>query len=158
VAVDPAAPAGDRLVGYQLVHGEVQQADVTGLLDRLRAAGIAPDQVVTDASPLHPAALRAVWPAPAPQPCLFHGTRPVVHAVPQVVQEARAALPKAPRIQRPMGRFRAEPPPTPDCAGDAYDRRTRVALVRRLHREGYSQRAIQRLTGHSRMTIPRWLR
>src|SRR6266508_80247 len=53
VAVDPAAPAGDRLGGYQLVHGEVQQADVARFLERLRAAGIGPDQVVTDASPLY---------------------------------------------------------------------------------------------------------
>src|SRR2546425_3375343 len=112
VAVDPAAPAGDRLVGYQLVHGEVQQSDVARFLERLRAAGIAPDQVITDASPLYPAALRAVWPTAAHQLCLFHETRLVVDAVAQVVQETRAALPKAPRIQRPMGRFRAEPPPT----------------------------------------------
>src|SRR5262249_24037124 len=130
VAVDPAAPAGDRLVAYQLVHGEGQQADVAGLLGRLRAAGRAPDQVVTDASPLYPAALRAVWPTAAYQLCLFHETRLVVDAVAQVTQEVRAALPKAPRVQRPMGRFRAEPAPAPDGAGDAYDRRTRVALVR----------------------------
>ncbi len=158
VAVDPAAPAGDRLVGYQLVHGEVQQADVARFLERLRAAGIGPDQVVTDASPLYPAALRLVWPTAAHQLCLFHETRLVVDAVARVTQAVRAELPKAPPIQRPKGRFRVEPPPASDGAGPAYDRRTRVALVRRLHREGYSLRAIARLTGHSRMTIPRWLR
>ncbi len=37
-------------------------------------------------------------------------------------------------------------------------RATRVALVHRLHRAGYTQRAIMRLTGHSRMTIRQWLR
>lgn len=158
VAVDPAAPGGDRLVGYQLVHGAVQQTDVAQLLDRLRDAGIAPDEVITDASPLYPAVLRAVWPTAAHQLCLFHETRLVVDAVAQVIREVRAALPKAPPIQRPMGRFRAEPPPAADPAGPSYDRRTRVALVHRLHREGYSQRAIARLTGHSRRMIPRWLR
>ena len=157
VAVDPAAPDGDRLVGYQLVHGQVQQTDVARFLERLRDAGIAPDQVITDASPLYPTVLRAVWPTAAHQLCLFHETRLVVDAVAQVIQAVRAELPKAPPIQRPMGRFRAEPPPEVDAARPSYDRRTRVALVRRLHREGYSLRAIARLTGHSRMTIPRWL-
>ncbi len=157
VAVDPAAPDGDRLVGYQLVHGQVQQTDVARFLERLRDAGIAPDQVITDASPLYPAVLRAVWPTAAHQLCLFHETRLVVDAVAQVLQAVRANVPKAPPIQRPMGRFRAEPPPEVDAARPSYDRRTRVALVRRLHREGYSLRAIARLTGHSRMTIPRWL-
>jgi hypothetical protein len=95
VAVDPAAPAGDRLVGDQLVHGEVQQTDVARLLERLRDAGIAPDQVITDASPLYPTALRAVWPAAAHQLCLFHETRLVVDAVAQVIQDVRATLPKA---------------------------------------------------------------
>jgi hypothetical protein len=28
LAVDPAAPEGDRLVGYQLVHGAVDQAEM----------------------------------------------------------------------------------------------------------------------------------
>jgi hypothetical protein len=157
LAVDPAAPTGDRLVGYELVHGEIEQADVTRLLERLRAAGITPDEVITDASPLYPTVLRAVWPTAAHQLCLFHETRPVVDAVAQVIQEIRAALPKPPPIQRPMGRFRKEPPPVPEGDGNSYDRSSRVALVQRLHKEGYSLRAIARLTGHSRMTIPRWL-
>lgn len=157
LAVDPVAPEGDRLVGYQLVHGEVQQADVTQFLECLRTAGIAPDEVITDASPLYPAVLRAIWPTAAHQLCLFHETRPVVDAVAQVIQDVRAALPKAPPIQRPMGRFRKEPPPVREGEDNPYDRHTRVALVQRLHQEGYSQRAIARLTGHSRMTISRWL-
>jgi hypothetical protein len=32
LAVDPAAPDGDRLVGYQLVHGRVDTAVVAGFL------------------------------------------------------------------------------------------------------------------------------
>jgi len=157
LAVDPAAPDGDRLVGYELVHGDVVQADVTRLLERLREAGITPNEVITDASPLYPSVLRAVWPTAVHQLCLFHETRHVVDAVTQVIQEVRAALPKAPPIQRPMGRFRKETPPMPDGDDNPYDRRTRVALVQRLHKDGYSQRAIARLTGHSRMTIPQWL-
>ena len=158
LAVDPAAPGGDRLVGYQLIHGEVRQDDVRQFLERLRAAGIAPAEVITDASPLYPAVLRTVWPTAAHQLCLFHETRLVTEAVAQVVREVRATLPKAPPVQRPMGRFRKDPPPIPEGVEDSYDRQSRVALVQRLHQQGYSQRAIARLTGHSRMTIPRWLR
>lgn len=158
LAVDPAAPDGDRLIGYELVHGAVQQADVTRLLARLREAGMMPDEVITDASPLYPAVLRTIWPAAAHQLCLFHETRQVTDAVAQVIQEFRATLPKAPTMQRRMGRIRNDPPPGREDVDRSYDRPTRVTLVQRLHQQGYSQRAIARLTGHSRMTISRWLR
>jgi hypothetical protein len=158
VAVDPACANGDRLVGYQLLHGEVQQADVEQFLRRLRQAGIVPAEVITDASPLYPTVLHAVWPTAAHQLCLFHETRLVVKAVHQVIADVRADLPKPPALQRPMGRFRKEAPPVPEGTERAqYDRPTRLALVHRLHREHHSQRAIARLTGHSRMTIQRWL-
>src|SRR5262249_47034515 len=42
VAVDPAAPTGDRLVGYQLVEGTVDAAAVAAFLTRLKEAGICP--------------------------------------------------------------------------------------------------------------------
>lgn len=44
LAVDPAAPDGDRLVGYQLVHGVVDGAVVEQFLMQLKAAGITPDE------------------------------------------------------------------------------------------------------------------
>lgn len=50
LAVDPAAPTGDRLVGYELVHGDVEQADVSRLLQRLATAGITPVQRVRAAN------------------------------------------------------------------------------------------------------------
>jgi hypothetical protein len=50
--VDPAAPDGDRLVGYELVQGTVDQAAMGTFLRRLEAAGIVPDQVITDGSAL----------------------------------------------------------------------------------------------------------
>jgi ribulose bisphosphate carboxylase small subunit len=146
------------LVGYELVHGEVCQDAVRRFLERLRAAGIVPEEVITDASPLYPAVLRAVWPSAAHQLCLFHETRLVIDAVTQVIREVRADLPKAPPVQRAQGRFRKEPPPALPGADASDDRATRVALVHRLHREGSTQRAILRLTGHSRMTIRLWLR
>jgi hypothetical protein len=159
VAVDPACANGDRLVGYQLLHGEVQQADIEQFLRRLRQAGIAPAEVITDASPLYPTVLDAVWPTAAHQLCLFHETRLVVKAVHQVIADVRAELPRPPALQRPMGRFRKEAPAVPEGTDQAqYDRPTRLALVHRLLHERHSQRAIARLTGHSRMTIQRWLR
>lgn len=159
LAVDPAAPNGDRLVGYQLVHGDVKQPDVESFLQRLSRAGIHPDEVVTDASPLYPSVLRQVWPKAIHQLCLFHESRRVVDAAYQVIKEVQAGLPKSPPIQRPMGRFRKEPVPA-TTEGDQlrYDRESRLALVWQLHRQGYSQRAIARRTGHSRVTIERWLK
>jgi hypothetical protein len=96
VAVDPAAPDGDRLVAYQLITGTVKQADIERLLTRLRAAGIQPDQVITDGSSLYPSLLKPIWPAAAHQLCLFHETRHVTEAVQQVVRAIRATLPKLP--------------------------------------------------------------
>ena len=158
LAVDPAAPSGDRLVGYQLVHGDVKESDVESFLQRLSQAGIKPDEVITDGSPLYPKVLRQVWPEALHQLCLFHESRRVVSAVQQVIQEVQAGLPKAPVAQRPMGRFRKEPPATAGPDQLQYDRKTRLALVWQLRRQGYSQRAIARRTGHSRRTIERWLK
>ncbi|MBI3942187.1 MAG: hypothetical protein HY326_04170, partial [Chloroflexi bacterium] len=77
LAVDPAAPDGDRLVGYQLVTGSLDASDMEAFLTRLKAAGIAPAEVITDGSSLYPAILRKIWPQAAHQLCLFHETRRV---------------------------------------------------------------------------------
>src|SRR5262249_32257889 len=49
LAIDPAAPDGDRLVGYTLLdHTKaVDQDAIKAFLKQLRAAGIQPDQVIT---------------------------------------------------------------------------------------------------------------
>ena len=60
LAVDPAAPDGDRLVGYRLVHGNVNSSDMEQFLSHLREAGVDPDQVITDGSQLYPAVLPCV--------------------------------------------------------------------------------------------------
>jgi hypothetical protein len=66
LAIDPAAPDGDRLVGYTLLPKtkEVDQRMVKVFLERLRAAGVEPDEVITDDSRLYPAVLAEVWPSP----------------------------------------------------------------------------------------------
>src|SRR5881227_3262127 len=63
LAVDPAAPDGDRLVGYTLLPktGEVDQSMVKAFVDRLRTVGITPDQVITDDSRLYPSVLGNTW-------------------------------------------------------------------------------------------------
>jgi len=53
-AVDPAAPDGDRVVGYQLGRDSVDAAVVERFLARLAAAGLPPDEVITAGSTLYP--------------------------------------------------------------------------------------------------------
>jgi hypothetical protein len=160
VAVDPGAPEGDRLVGYQLVHGAVDQGDMKQFLEHLRAVGIEPEQVITDGSALYPSVIAAVWPTAAHQLCLFHETRPVTKAVLQVATDVRAALPEPPRIRRRRGRpakQRRDGPTDGDCHTDA-GRAGCVRTIRALKRAGVPIRGIVRQTGHSRNTVRQWLR
>jgi hypothetical protein len=179
LAVDPAAPEGDRLVGYQLVHGAVDQQDVQTFLTTLSGAGIAPEQVITDGSRLYPAVLAKVWPTAAHQLCLFHETRAVTAAVQRVYRAVRAAIPTLPRAsargsadraeQRqgaPTLRGRPRKQPPPDDATDAaavkwrWRQATEAALraeVHRLRQRGGSLRGIARQTGLVRRTVRRFL-
>jgi hypothetical protein len=161
LAVDPAGPEGDRLVGFQLVRGHVEQRQVEEFLLGLREAGIMPEEVVTDGSSLYPTVLAKVWPAAVHQLCLFHETRAVTQSVLEVVREVRRGLPRLPRGSRKPGRpskyerrqrTAGEEQPVP------YDRPARVAAVKKLRQEGHSLRGIVRLTGYSRNTVRRWLR
>ncbi len=70
LAVDPAGPEGDRLVGDRLVQGAVDQGAVAAFLRRLQAAGIAPAQVITDGAAVSPPVLARVRPTAAQQLCL----------------------------------------------------------------------------------------
>ena len=96
LAVDPAAPDGDRLIGYQLIHGTINANDVQLFLFHLKEMGIEPDQVVTDGSKLYPSVLAQIWPKAAHQLCLFHETRHVTRAVLKVINAARRSLPHPP--------------------------------------------------------------
>ena len=166
VAVDPAAPEGDRLIGYQLVHGSVDAGAVEGFLRRLAAQGIRPAEVITDGSSLYPGVLAAVWPQAAHQLCLFHETRRLTKAAQDVMSQVRKALPAPPPPPRYGwgGPAHAEPP-SGDAAAPAvqrwHARRERraqgSALVRDLAARGLSARAIARQTGLHRRTVRRWL-
>ncbi len=170
LAVDPAAPEGDRLVGYQLVHGgSVTQADVAAFLARLAQAGVQPDQVITDGSPLYPATLAQLWPQAAHQLCLFHQTRQVTKAVRQVLKAVRATLPTPPPGVRPAQATAPSSAPSPAGTPEALPRRGRgrcrrevrqrgIALVHRLQRQGHSIQGIARQVGIARATVRSWLR
>jgi transposase len=166
LAVDPAAPDGDRLVGYQLVHGSVSAEDITAFLTQLKAVGIEPDEVVTDGSLLYPSVLARVWPHAAHQLCLFHETRRVTNATMKALQALRRGLPQPPRHPRTRGGgpLRSHPPSDnpADPATQRWfwrkaQRRAQIALVHELAQQDLSQRAISRQTGFSRTTIRRWL-
>ena len=166
LAVDPAAPDGDRLVGYQLVHGSVDSAAVEQFLVQLRAAGITPDEVITDGSALYPAVLAKIWPLAAHQLCLFHETRRVTRAAMEVIQALRRTLPQPPaKPGRLWGGPLNATPPTDNPDAPDYQRwqlrqatrQAGVAEVHRLAQEGLSHRAISRQLGLHRKTVRTWL-
>jgi hypothetical protein len=162
LAVDPAAASGDRLVGYQLVDGAVDGEAVATFLHRLKAAGVCPEEVITDGSTLYPAVLTEIWPTVAHQLCLFHETRHVTEAVAAVVRLARRSLPTPPpRPRQGRGGPLAPVPPTshpndPSTQQWHLRQARRHAELREVHdlaRQGLSHRAIARLTGRHRRTI-----
>lgn len=167
LAVDPAEPDGDQLVGYGLVQGTVDQTAMSAFLRRLETIGIAPDQVITDGSALYPSLLAEVWPTAAHQLCLFHETRRVTAAIDDVAKAVRQALPKPPPATCATigGRPRAITPPA-DAVDTITERwrwreATRQAGQMRVHElrlRGLSVRAITRQTGFNRRTVTAWLK
>ena len=166
LAVDPAAPEGDRVVGYQLVRDGVDSAVVEQFLARLAAAGIQPDEVITDGSTLYPRVLAEVWPRAAHQLCLFHETRRLTTAAQEVIRQVRRTLPTPPPAATYGwgGPLRAQPP-SDDPADPAVQRwqarqearRAGIAQVQALARQGLSLRAIARQLGIHRRTVRSWL-
>ena len=165
LAVDPAAPDGDRLIGYTLLPKtkEVDQGMVKTFLERLRAAGVEPEEVITDDSRLYPAALAEVWPTARHQLCLFHATRRVVRSVSEVVKHVRRALPTPPPASKPtmLGTLRRTPPPADQHDADAERYRWRlarrtlgIAQAHELHQHISSARAIGRQLGVNHGTGP----
>jgi hypothetical protein len=169
LAVDPAAPDGDRLVGYTLLPKtrEVNQSMVTTFVERLRAIGVHPDEVITDDSRLYPAVLAKVWPTAMHQLCLFHATRRVVRAVSDVVKQVRRALPTPPPASKPtlLGTLRRTPPAADQHDADSERYRWRlarrtlgIAQVHALHKDISSARAIGRQLGINHGTVRQWLK
>jgi hypothetical protein len=169
VAVDPAAPDADRLVGYTLLPKtkEVDQGMVRAFIDRLRTAGVHPDEVITDDSRLYPAVLSEIWPTAMHQLCLFHATRRVVRAVSDVVKQVRRALPTPPPASKPtlLGRLRDAAPTADQHDADSERYRWRlarrtlgIAQVHELRKHVSSARAIGRQLGVNHGTVRKWLK
>jgi transposase-like protein len=157
IAVDPATSDGDRLVGYELIHGRVDRKEVEDFLSRLKCAGMDPEEVVTDGSPLYPNPLKEVWPHAAHQLCLFHESRLVTAEIYKARGALRKVVPKPPPASPPrrlLGRPRKKYPSPEKLAAH----RAAIVRVYALHEQGVSIRGIRRCTGHSRNTIKRWLR
>jgi transposase len=166
LAVDPATPDGDRLVGYQLVHGHVDATSVEAFLTRLKAAGVEPEQVITDGSALYPTVLSKVWPSAVHQLCLFHETRRVTRAVLEVISSIRRGLPSPPaRPSQGRGGPRSPAPPSLDLRDPDTqrwhqrhrERQRRLAEVHELSKQGHSHRAIARQLRLHRQTVKAWL-
>lgn len=166
VAVDPAAPDGDRLVGYQLVTGSFDGNDVEAFLRRLKEVGIEPEEVITHGSSLYPLVLSQVWPQAAHQLCLFHETRRVTSGVMKLINTVRKNLPSPPTTPGRGTRSLRHQPPGDDPSDPAVqrwqhrraERDKQIALVHYLVDQGLSQRAIERQTGFNRRTVKKWLK
>ena len=166
LAVDPAAPDGDRLIGYQLVNGDVGAPTIEGFLQQLKDLGVQPDQVITDGSSLYPAVLAKIWPSAAHQLCLFHETRRITKAVLTVIQELRRTLPTPPAKQGNThwgGRLCPSPPTTNPNDPETQRwqarqtrRQTGIAAVHRLAQQGLSYSAIARQLRLNRRTVRAW--
>jgi hypothetical protein len=139
---------------------------IKAFLEQLRAAGVYPDEVITDDSPLYPSALAEIWPLAVHQLCLFHATRRVVRAVSDVVKQIRRSIPAPPPASVPSlhGRLRDTPPAADqrDANADRYRwrlaRRTvGIAQAHVLRQRVSSVRAIARQLGVNRRTITKWL-
>jgi hypothetical protein len=168
LAVDPTAPDGDRLVGYTLLSNTkaVDRRAIKAFLEQLRAVGVHPDEVITDDSPLYPAALAEIWPVAVHQLCLFHAARRVVRAVSDVVKQIRRSIPAPPPASLPSlhGRLREKPPAADQRDADAERYRWRlarravgIAKAHMLRQNTSSIRAIGRQLGVNRRTIEKWL-
>lgn len=166
LAVDPAAPDGERLVGYQLGHDTVDATEVERFLAHLQEVGLDPEEVITDGSKLYPTVLAKVWPNAAHQLCLFHETRHVTRAVMKAINAVRKSVPHLPPASGTKGGgiLRSRPPsddPTNPATQRWYwrqaQRQAQIAHVHELAQQGLSQRSIAHQTGHHRQTIKRWL-
>ena len=167
LAVDPVAPEGDRLVGYQLVEGTVDQAVITTFLAHLKEVGIEPNEVITDGAAIYPPVLAQVWPWAAHQLCLFHEARRVTNAVLDVVKAVRKEIPTPPspaRLQLGGRRRQIEPDAeATDAATERWRWRTAqreiaFAQVHTLRKKGVSIRSIARTIGLNRRTVMAWLK
>ena len=93
-------PLTKRTVAYQLCT-EMNGAVVTAFFEGLKGLGIEPEVLVTDASPLYPKALAAVWAKCRHQLCRFHWVKDITSEVMRGMRDYRETLPKSEKRERP---------------------------------------------------------
>lgn len=89
-----------RTVAYQLCE-EMNGAVVTGFFQSLKDIGIVPEVLVTDASPLYPKALAAVWSKCRHQLCRFHWVKDITGEVLRGIRDYKNELPKVEKRSKP---------------------------------------------------------
>lgn len=93
-------PLTQRTVAYQLCE-EMNGAVMTEFFAGLKGMGIEPEVLVTDASPLYPKALAAVWSKCRHQLCRFHWVKDITTEVMRGMRDYRESLPKSEKRDRP---------------------------------------------------------
>jgi hypothetical protein len=134
----------------------VDRKKVEDFLEKLRRAGIEPDQVVTDGSPLYSKTLKEVWPQAAHQLCLFHESRLATSEVYKAVAALRKKDVPHPPPVRSKRTLKGLAGKNPSPEKLAFYKQA-IARVFALKEQGISIREIRRQTGHSRNTIKKWL-
>src|SRR6516225_9091553 len=167
LALTAKSRAGGENQFSTAIYRTSDQSMVRSFIERLKAAGVNPDEVITDDSRLYPAVLKEIWPAAMHQLCLFHATRRVVRAVSDVVKQVRRTLPTPPPVSAPtlLGSLRRTPPAADQHDPDSERYRWRlarrtlgIAQVHALHQQISSARATGRQLGINHGTVRQWLR
>jgi transposase-like protein len=92
-------PLTGRTVAYQLCK-EMNGAVMTSFFQSLKDIGIRPEVLVTDASPLYPKALAAVWSKCRHQLCRFHWVKDITGEVLRGIRDYKDTLPKTEKRAR----------------------------------------------------------
>lgn len=101
-------PLLDVTVAWKIVPRN-DQAAMDAFLDELKAAGFAPEVVITDGSPLYKESLTARWRDVAHQLCLFHVLQDANREILAAVREVRDRLPRPRRYRRGRPAKRGRP-------------------------------------------------
>lgn len=145
-------PINGTTLGYLVSDAGMDRDKLQPFLKQLKAEGVIPEVVITDASVLYPSLLKELWSSCRHQLCLFHFTRGVVEDVLQGVAEVERALPKPPK--RKPGRPKKRGRPRQDKA--KHERKKRLRAGRFLVVRNF-QRTLQKIQRLQAKGTPRAL-
>ena len=153
-------PLTKRTVAYQLCE-EMNGAVMTSFFQSLKDIGIRPEVLVTDASPLYPKALAAVWSKCRHQLCRFHWVKDITGEVMRGIRDYKNDLPKAEKRSKPgrPGKKEARQQKKAAVAQSARDdvRKGRFLLLTRPENldEGRQQRLAELVAQHPTLAVIR---